>query len=411
MSASRCPLGESRSDVDFALDQKSVQRLKLLRGLGKELFRPLGMEADKKGEPIPPDHPFFQQIVDMGLVSPLGPDPEKKKSEPSEKRSNRMAVLFAEEASYWDRGVAVTMPGPGLGGPPINKMGTPAQRERFMSVFKDKKPHWGAFAMTEPSAGSDVAGIKTLARRDGNSWVLNGAKTFISNAKRAEWVIVFATIDPKLGRAGHRAFVVEKDTPGFDVTRVERKMGLKAYESCSFVLEDCRIPADNLLGGEAYYEKKAGFKGAMSAFNASRALVAVMAIGVGRAAWDHARQFVRDNYDLGRPIPRYRRILERLATVKRGLDAGRALAWRGAWLLDIGEPNALEASMAKQFCPPAALAACSTAVEVLADAGVRNDELVEKLYRDVKAMDIVEGTQQIQRTIIARRLVGLPQET
>lgn len=396
--------------MDLSLDEQSRQRLKLLRGLGREVFRPLGIEADRKGEPIPADHPFFQQIVDMGLMSPLGADASRSSKPGAERRSNRMAVLFAEEASYWDRGVAVTLPGPGLGGPPVSKMGTPEQKERFLAPFRGKTPRWAAFAMTEPEAGSDVARIRTTARRDGDHWVLNGAKAFISNAKRADWVVVFATLDPDAGRAGHRAFVVERGAPGFEVTRVERKMGLKAYESCSFTLEDCRIPASNLLGGEQYYERKAGFKGAMSAFNSSRALVAVMAIGIGRAAWDRAREFMREHYDLSRPVPRYRRMQERLADVKRKLDTGRLLCWRGSWLLDIGESNALEASMAKAYCPPVALEACSVAMEVLADAGVRNDELVEKLYRDVKAMDIVEGTQQIQRTIIARRLVDLPQE-
>ncbi len=413
--------------MDFGLGDDARRRLSMLRSLGAEVFRPLGLEADRAGEPIPPEHPFFQRIVDLGLVSPLAG--ESRRGEASErdagagagdveagpasgrvKRSARMAVLFAEEASYWDRGVAVTLPGPGLGGPPVQKMGTAAQQERFLSPFREKVPRWGAFAMTEPGAGSDVAGIRTSAKRIDGGWVLNGAKTFISNAKRAEWVVVFATVDPALGRAGHRAFVVERGTPGFTITRVEKKMGLKAYESCSFTLEDCRVSGDHLLGGEAYYASREGFKGAMSAFNSSRALVAVMAIGIGRAAWDRARDFVRDHYDLGRPIPRYRRLLERLADVKRKLDAGRVLAWRGAWLLDHGRPNALEASMAKAHCPPAALEACRVAVEILGDAGVRQDELVEKLYRDVKAMDIVEGTQQIQRTIIARRLFGYPSE-
>ena len=398
--------------MDLSLDSESRQRLALLRGLGKERLRPLGLEADRKGEPIPPEHPFFQQLVDMGVVSALGIEPEKRAGErPAERRASRTAVLFGEEASYWDRGVAVSFPGPGLGGPPLFKMGTPEQKKRFLAVFSDGKPHWGAFAMTEPGAGSDVARIATSARKDGDGWILNGQKAFISNAKRAEWLVVFATVDQAAGRAGHRAFVVERGTPGFEVTRVEKKMGLKAYESCSLVLEQCRVPADNLLGGEDYYRSLEGFKGAMSAFNSSRALIAAMAIGVGRAAWDEARRFVRDNYDMGRPIPRYRRINERLADVKRKLDAGRLLCWRGAWLLDLGQPNALEASMAKAYCPPIALEACSTAVEILADAGVRNDHLVEKLYRDVKAMDIVEGTQQIQRTVIARQLLGLPRES
>ncbi len=401
--------------MEFALDENSRMLLETLRGVGKSLLRPLGIEYDLKGEPIPPEHPFFQKLMDLGLVKPMawGKDDGGEKNRGGESTQSRMAVLFGEEASYWDRGVAVSFPGPGIGGPPILKMGTPEQRERFLKIFTEKKPHWGSFGMTEPGAGSDVAGISTTARKDGDSYILNGAKTFISNVKRAEWCVVFATVDKSLGRAGHRAFVVEKGMPGFEVTRVERKMGLKAYESCSLTLSDCRVPPANLLGGESYYakEKKEGFKGAMASFNSSRALVAVMAVGVGRAAWDYARNFAKDQYDLSRPIPRYRRIQERLADAKRKLDMGRLLCWRAAWLLDRDLPNALEASMAKAYCPPVALEACRTAVEVLGDAGVRGDHYVEKLYRDVKAMDIVEGTQQVQRTIIARRLVHLPSYT
>ena len=394
--------------MDISLDKDEVKRIKMLQMLGRDALRPLGIECDKKGEPLPADHPFFQRLIDIGVVRPLVPHKRDKATRRGPKRSARMAVIFAEEASYWDRGMTVAFPGPGLGGPPIQKMGTPEQKERFLGIFGEKKPHWGSFGMTEPGAGSDVARIATTCRKDGNQWILNGAKTFISNVKRGEWCVIFATVDPALGRAGHRAFVVEKGTPGFEVTRVEAKMGLKAYESCSLTLQDCRVPQDNLLGGESYYESKAGFKAAMSAFNSSRALVAVMAIGVGRAAWDYARTFMKDHYELGRPIRRYQRMAERLADVKRKLDTGRLLAWRGAWLLDHDQPNALAASMAKAYCPPIAQEACSVAMEVLGDAGVCNDYFVEKLYRDVKAMDIVEGTQQMQRTVIARRLVSLP---
>ncbi len=396
--------------MELGLDQRSQMLLQMLRGIGKSMLRPIGIEYDQKGEPIPPDHPFFQKLIDMGLVKPLGVEREgkEKKEREGPKTQGRMAILFAEEASYWDRGVAVSFPGPGLGGPPILKMGSLEQRERFLKPFAEKKPHWGSFGMTEPGAGSDVARIATTAKKDGDYYILNGSKTFISNVKRAEWCVIFATVDKASGRAGHRAFVVEKGTPGFDVTRVEKKMGLKAYESCTLTLQDCRIPKENLLGGEEYYDKKEGFKGAMAAFNSSRALVAVMAVGVGRAAWDYAREFVKNNYEISRPIPRYRRMQEKLADVKRKLDTGRLLSWRGAWLLDHDLPNALEASMAKAYCPPVALEACRAAVEILGDAGIRNDHYVEKLYRDVKAMDIVEGTQQVQRTVIARRLVNLP---
>lgn len=397
--------------IDLEIGPESRARLEMLGALGKQAFRPLGIEADRLGRAVPADHPFFVRMVELGLMRAPSRE-ERAATADKPKTASRTAVLFAEEASYWDRGVAVTLPGPGLGGPPVQKLGTPEQQERFFKIFSDKsKPHWGAFAMTEPGAGSDVARIQTTARKDGDAWILNGAKTFISNVRRADWCVVFATIDRALGRAGHRAFVVERGTPGFEVTRDEKKMGLKAYESCSLVLNDCRVPAENLLGGEERYATEEGFKGAMSSFNASRAIVAVMAIGVARAALDTAREFLKQHYDLARPIPRTRRMLERLADAKRRLDAGRLLAWRGAWLFDHGRPNALEASMAKAYCPPAALAACSIAVELLGDAGVVHSELVEKFYRDVKAMDIVEGTQQIQRTVIARRLVGLPRES
>ena len=395
--------------MDFSLDDATVKRMKMLRSLGRDVLRPLGLECDRQGKPLAADHPFFQRVIDMGLVRPVSDSKKNKQdNQGKEKKTARIAVMFAEEASYWDRGITVAFPGPGLGGPPIAQMGTPEQQERFLSVFRDGKPHWGSFGMTEPNAGSDIAAIATTCHKEGNEWVLNGAKTFISNVKRGEWCVIFATIDPKQGRAGHRVFVVEKNTPGFVVTKVEEKMGLKAYESCSLVMENCRIPLDNLLGGEKHYQSQEGFRGAMSAFNASRSLVAGMAIGVGRAAWDHARLFMKENYNLSRPIRRYRQMEERLVMVKHQLDAGRMLAWRGAWLLDQDKPNALEASMAKAYCPPVALEACRVAMEVLSDAGVRNDHVVEKLYRDVKAMDIVEGTQQMQRTVIARRLVNLP---
>jgi acyl-CoA dehydrogenase len=262
--------------------------------------------------------------------------------------------------------------------------------------------------MTEPGAGSDVARIQTRCRKDGDSYVLNGTKMFSSNSNRADWVVVFATTDPALGRAGHRAFVVERGTPGFEVVKVERKMGVRAYETSTFVLENCRVPAENLIGGEAYYEERKGFKGAMESFNATRPLVAVNAVGIARAAFDVARDFVRDEYPA--QGSRRGRALQRLVDIRRGIERARLLCLRAAWLLDNGKPNALEASIAKLHAPPVALRAVSAAMDILGEAGVLRDRLLEKLYRDVKVIDIVEGTQQIQRVIVARRLVGLPSE-
>jgi len=395
--------------IDLTLDDSTTRQLEMVRWLGKEYMRPLGLEADRTHAPVPADHPFYQKLWELGLGRRgLGDEPGRRGGP---RTSARRGVVLAEEMSYWDRGVAVSFPGPGLGGPPIQMMASEEQKRRFLGVFDDpSRPRWGAFAMTEPGAGSDVAAIRTAARRDGDSWILNGEKMFCSNGARADWVVVWATVDRSRGREGHRAFVVEHGTPGFRVARIEHKMGLVAYESAALVFEDCRVPTANLLGGETYYAQRAGFKGAMRSFNQTRPMVAVMAIGIGRAAWEYARDFAAQHYQLDRPLPRYQRITDALGLVQRKLDCGRLLCWHAAWLADHEQPNTLEASMAKAYCPPVAQDATSVAMEILADAGARRDHLVEKWFRDVKAMDIVEGTGQVQRLIIARHLVGYPSE-
>jgi acyl-CoA dehydrogenase len=394
--------------IDLTFDAGAQNRLDMLQWLGKEYLRPLGIEADQLDRAIPADHPFFQKVVEMGLGArgPGGGGGDRREG-PSKRA--RLGVLLGEEASYWDRGAAVALPGPGLGASTIQAMGTDEQKERFMAPFKGKdRPRWGAFAMTEPHAGSDVAQIRTRAVKDGDHYVLNGAKTFISNAKRAEWIVVFATIDPSLGREGHRAFVIERGTPGIEHMRVEHKMGLRAYETCSFVIENCRVPAENLLGGEEHDQARQGFKGAMKSFDATRPIVAVMAVGIARAAWDHTRDLVREHYMDGRAIARHRRIRTRLARMRQKIDHARLLCWRAASLADHHQPNTLEASLAKGFAPPAALQAVELGLEVAGDAGLAADDYLDKLCRDVKVLDIVEGTQQIQRIVIARRLVGYP---
>jgi len=285
-------------------------------------------------------------------------------------------------------------------------MGTAEQKERFLGPFRSPdRPRWGSFAMTEPGAGSDVAAIRTSARRDGDHYVLNGEKSFAANASRADWIVVWATVDPALGRAGHRAFVVERGTPGLGDWKIERKMGLKAYESTSFTLRGCRVPASNMLGGEERYAKRAGFKGAMQSFNATRPMIGAMAVGIGRAALDEAAAFARETGRGGDP-----RVRDRLERTRRKLRVARLLCWRAAWLADQQQPNMVEASMAKAHAPAAALEAAILGMELLGEVGARGDHLIEKLFRDVKAMDIVEGTGQIQRIVIARQLVNLPRD-
>src|SRR6218665_283500 len=369
-------------EMDFSISATDRQRLQTLRRLGREEMRPAGGRA-------------------AGADSADSADA----AAPNKAASAVAQVLLAEEGAYWDRGIGVALPGPGLGEPPLLALGTPGQQERFLAPFvAPQRPIWGAFAMTEPSGGSDVANIKTRARRDGDHWVLNGAKSFSGNSGRAEWIVVFATIDPALGRAGHRAFVVERGTPGLGDFRVEKKMGLRAYESTSFLLSDCRVPMANLLGGEAGHgQPTGGFKGAMNTFNAGRPAIAGMAVGMGRAALDEAMACMCEA-----GLASEQRLRDRLERSRRKLKAALLLALRAAWLADQRQPNMPEASAPQALAPPAAFEAASFAMEVLGAAGGRGDHLIEKLFRDVKALDIVEGTGQIQRVVMARHLVGLP---
>jgi len=395
--------------MQLAIDAATRKRLAGISALGASQIRPLGLEADRLGRPTPPDHPFFELLLKagQGRTRWTGDDASELARDPDDRVGTTRSVLcLAEEMSYWDRGVAVSFPGPGLGEPPLLSMGTPDQKQRFLGPFLEPdRPRWGSFAMTEPGAGSDVAGIRTSARKDGDHWVLNGAKSFAANASRADWIVVWATVDATLGREGHRAFVVEQGTPGLGDFVIERKMGLKGYESTSFTLNDCRVPAVNLIGGEEHYARRAGFKGAMRSFNATRPLVAVMAVGIGRAALDEMLGFARERDLLGDP-----RVRDRLERTRRRLRAARLLCWRAAWLADHGRPNMLEASMAKAVAPAVALEATTFGMELLGEVGGRGDHLLEKLFRDVKAMDIVEGTGQIQRIVMARNLVQLPRD-
>jgi acyl-CoA dehydrogenase len=395
--------------MDFRIDAATEQRLAGLRVLGRDELRPLGLEADRLGRPVPPDHPFYQKLVDRGLGrTRWSGDGDAKAARGARARegSARAALCLAEELAYWDRGVAVSFPGPGLGEPPVLSMGTEEQKQRFLGPFREPdRPRWGSFAMTEPGAGSDVAAIRASARRDGDHFVLDGEKSFAANASRADWIVVWATVDPSLGRGGHRAFVVERGTPGLGNFKIERKMGLKAYESTSFTLRECRVPAANLLGGEDHYARRAGFRGALQSFNATRPAIAAMAVGIGRAALDEALRIAREDGRLGDP-----RVRDRLERGRRRLRAARLLCWRAAWLADQQQPNMVEASLCKAVAPVVALEIASAGMEIAGEAAGRGDALIEKLFRDVKAMDIVEGTGQIQRIVMARHLLGLPRD-
>jgi acyl-CoA dehydrogenase len=317
------------------------------------------------------------------------------------------------------------MPTPALGGSAVAAAGTPEQKERFLAPFRgDGHPIWGAMAITEPAAGSDAAAIETTAQLDEatDEWVLNGNKIFCTAGERAASVdggivVVWATVDKSAGRGGIKSFVVPGNTPGMTVIGCEKKMGIRASDTATLRLENCRIPKDHLLGSAVVKKQKdggggdKGFKGAMATFDASRPIVAAMAVGVGRASLDFlkeelARQGVEIRYDAP---PRGLTAIERdVIEMEADLQAARLLTWRAAWMMNRGRPNNLEASIAKAKAGLAVTRICQKAVELLGPVGYSRKILVEKWFRDAKINDIFEGTQQINQLIVARRILDYP---
>ena len=405
--------------MELVIDRAMRERLEQARELGEREVRPVGLEADRLGRPIPVDDPYFQRCLERGegrtRWAPLATTSEGAKPARTRERGTVLQLLLAEEFAYWDRGVGVANPGPNLPEMNVLGLGTDEQKERFLGPFvAPDRPRWASFAMTEPGAGPDAAAIRTTARKldgpHGGHYVLDGAKCFIGNASRADWILVQATLDPRAGRAAQRAFFVEQGTPGLGPFKIEKKMGLKAYESTSFSLQECKVPAANLLGGEARHDsgngqRREGFKTAMRTFNAGRPVIAANAVGMGRAVLDEALDVARENSLLGDT-----RVRDRLEHMARKLRMARLLCLRAGWLADEQRPNLVEASQCKAIAAGVAQEAASLGMELLGLVGARGDHLIEKLYRDVKAMDIVEGTGQIQRMIIARQLLGLPRD-
>ena len=387
--------------MDFSMDPETIQAVEAVREWGCEAMRPAGLEADRLGAPLPVDHPYFQNSIKRGD----GRTSWRPSGASTVRRGAAVhAMWIAEEGAYWDRGVMVANPGPGLPEASVLARGTEEQKEKYLGPFVEPdRPRWACFAMTEPSAGSDAAAIQTTAHKDGDSWILNGAKCFIGGASRSDWILVQATLDIQKGRNAQRSFFVEQGTPGLGDFKIEKKMGLKAYESTSFTLQSCRIPLKNLLGGESQPKSQAGFKTAMQTFNAGRPIIGAMAVGMGRAALDESMRFAQDTGLIKRE-----RVRDRIECMSRKLRSARLICLRACWLVDQQRSNVMEASMAKALGAQVSQQAAGLGLEILGEVAGTGDHLIEKLYRDTKAMDIVEGTGQIQRVIMARQLVGLP---
>ena len=281
---------------------------------------------------------------------------------------------------------------------PILKFGTPAQQERFLKPMA-RGALLGAFCLTEPQAGSDAAAIKTRAERDGNHYVLNGVKQFITSGKNGDVAIVFAVTDPAQGKRGISAFIVPTDTPGYRVASVEKKLGQKASDTCQIVFENLRLTPDLLLGEEGQ-----GYKIALANLEGGRIGIAAQAVGMARAAYEAALAYAQERQSFGRPIIEHQAVAFRLADMATRIHGAELMVLDAAALRDAGRPCLKEAAMAKLTASEMAEKVCSDAIQIHGGYGYLADFPVERIYRDVRVCQIYEGTSDIQRLIIARHL-------
>jgi len=283
---------------------------------------------------------------------------------------------------------------------PLTAFGTDAQKEKYLKPLA-RGERFGCFCLTEPQVGSDAGAIVTRAERNGDVWVLNGVKQFITTGKNADVAIVFAVTDKVAGKRGISAFVVETSTPGFNVARVEEKLGQRASDTAQIIFENCRVPASNLLGREGE-----GYRIALSNLEAGRIGIAAQAVGMARAALEAALVFARDRIAFGKPIAEHQAVNFKLADMATEIEAARQLVWHAAALRDAGKPCLKEASMAKLFASEMAERVCSAAIQVHGGYGYVADFPVERIYRDVRVCQIYEGTSEIQRLVIGRAITG-----
>ncbi len=412
--------------IDFELPEAVVAAQKEMRELAANHMRPVAREYDEKEHEKPWDFINFmwenakkEMAAQLAALEQTDEERAEAKKRSMVEAGGQPMVLGAvvrEESAWGDAGIGLCRPGTGLGGAAINAVGTPEQKRRFFQRFTEGPPKWGAMAITEANAGSDTAAITTTAVRDGDSWVLNGEKIFVTSGKMAAqesdgWVVVWATIDKSAGRAGIKSFVVEKGTPGMTVTKVEHKLGIRASDTATIVFEDCRIPLDNILGSPDVQKRDTtkGFKGVMATFDATRPGVAASAIGIGRAALESVKEnLAEQGIEVRYGISPYRMTaIERdIHMMETNLKAARLLTWRACWMLDRRERNSLQASMAKAKAGLAVTQVCQKAVELMGPLGYSRDHLLEKWMRDCKINDIFEGTGQINMLIVARNILG-----
>jgi acyl-CoA dehydrogenase len=375
------------------------------------MLRPISRKYDLAEHEYPKELDMLAAMIDglseSGAAEGAGAAGVRQTTDTEEKAgvkngTNLASVMSIEQMCWGDVGLLLSMPRQGLGNSAIASVASEEQRARFEGV-------WAAMAITEPSFGSDSAAIKTTAVKDGDEYVLNGEKIFVTSGDRADSVVVWATLDKDQGRAAIKSFVVEKGTPGMTVERLEHKLGIRASDTATIIFEDCRVPKENLLGSPEI-DTKQGFAGAMATFDNTRPLVASMAVGCARASLDLTRELLEKAgvaIDYDRPATLQHAAAAKFLQLESDWEGARLLTLQAAWEADNSKPNSLEASMAKAKAGRVGSDVTLSCVELCGTLGYSEAELLEKWARDSKILDIFEGTQQIQQLIVARRVLGL----
>ena len=370
------------------------------------VLRPISRKYDKSEHDYPKELDMLASLVDGmnegGEGINAGAAVSKSKTDDGQNKNgnNMSTALGIVEMCYGDTGLLLGMPRQGLGNSAIAAVANEEQLQRFKGI-------WAAMAITEPNCGSDSAAIRTTAIQDGDDYVINGEKIYVTSGDRADAIVVWATLDRKLGRAAIKSFVVPKGTPGMKVERLEHKLGIKASDTAAISFIDCRVPAANLLGNPEIDVAK-GFAGVMETFDNTRPLVAAMAVGCAKASLERIKEIFKADLDAhySTPYLQCSNIAAQIYRLEAEWEAARLLMLKATWMADNKKPNSKEASIAKAKAGRVGNEITLKCVELAASVGYNEDELLEKWSRDSKILDIFEGTQQIQQLIIARRELG-----
>lgn len=378
--------------MDFKLTEEQLMIQKMAKEFGMKALEPTVLERDHESRF---DRPLYDNMVAQGFAGICFD--EKYGGAGMDYTSYILAV---EELSKIDDGMAITLSATvSLAATPINDFGTEEQKEKFLRPLAEGSK-MGAFGLTEPNAGTDASGQQTVAVQDGDEYILNGSKIFITNGDEAEINVVFAITNREKGARGISAFIVEKGTPGFSSGAKEDKLGIRTSITTELIFQDCRIPAANLLGKEGD-----GFKIAMSTLDGGRIGVAAQALGIATAALDHSVQYSKERKQFGKPIHANQAISFMLADMAIEIEAARLLVYKAAWQKQQGLPFAKEAAMAKCFASDVAMKVTVDAVQVYGGYGFSKEYPVERLMRNAKITQIYEGTNQVQRMVVSASLL------